>query len=256
LPDSQLVVQAQPALPTFFLAGLVVNLFYLVISNLFGYYMFKRSMFPPAESPGGYEEVDIHAGYGSVVFIDAEKDDLGDRVINVFSGYPRGFNGKITVCDQDMVNSLKKEFVFVPRQLKVPGHFRTGFLINCLGKMPGIPLEKIGGLKQDKKDLLKKRFSDLAPGERAILLLDLCQLKRAKIYILRNPGIPGKSLNGFVKKLRLLKESGALILCLAEIFMRPDKSYKYEFDQASKRYEDLDNYGKSINFLGNISGTD
>ena len=80
--------------------------------------------------------------------------------------------------------------------------------------------------------------------ERAIILLDLCLLHYAKIYVLKDfsSGIFRHSFIQVIDKLEPIKEKGVLILCLSDIFMKADKSYKYSYNRKQEKYIDIDNY--------------
>jgi hypothetical protein len=84
----------------------------------------------------------------------------------------------------------------------------------------------------------------LEPVQRAVILLDLCLLRYAKIYVLKDisSGIFRHSLIQVIDKLEPLKEKGVLVLCLSEIFMRSDKSYKYSYNRKQEKYIDIDQY--------------
>jgi MoaA/NifB/PqqE/SkfB family radical SAM enzyme len=120
-------------------------------------------------------------------------------------------------------------------------------LLDFMAKIPGIAKEKINQFKHANQDKLKCRFCELEAVERALLLLDLCLLREAKIYILKDfsSGIFQHSLNQVIDKLDPIKEKGVLILCLSDIFMRADKSYKYSYDRQTGEYIDIDNYVNS-----------
>jgi hypothetical protein len=247
LPADQLVVKAEPALPGFYLPGIIFNFFVMVLSLFIGYFMYKRQLYPKPEVPRGYEEVDIKANYGNIEFVSCEKQDLSDTVVNVFRGHPRDFNGKITIYNHDVVNEQRTGFDFVPNQANILGSIRVKQLLAFMTKIPGIAGEKIYQFKQANQERLKFRFCELEPVERAVILLDLCLLRESKIYLLKDfsAGIFQHSLNQVIDKLEPLKEKGVLILCLSDIFMRADKSYKYSYDRKQGKYVDIDIYVNS-----------
>jgi ABC-type transport system involved in multi-copper enzyme maturation permease subunit len=248
LPFEKLVVKAEPGLPAFFTAGILLNLFYLLIAIFWGSTGFKRLMFPKPEATGGYKEVKLDCQQGNIEVVTSDNQDLYAQVVNVLFGIPRDFNGKITVDGQSVVNSQIKPVVYVPGQDKIPGNFRVNDLFNLAAKLPGTTKQQLQQIKMHHHNILKKRFAHLDPGQRTVILLDLCGLKEAKIYLIRDfkPVMYGKSLIPALNKLRSIKESGALILCLSEIFMRPSKSYNYSYDSKEKKYIDLENDLESI----------
>jgi len=248
LPLERLVVKAEPGLPLFFFAGILLNLFYLVIAIFWGSAGFKRMMFPKPEAPGGYEEVKIACQYGNIEVVTGDKEDLYDQVVNVLFGIARDFNGKITVDGQNVVDTGRKQVVYVPGQARIPGNFRVVDVLNLAAKIPGPAKQKIQQLRQDHQDILKKRFAGLTPGQRTCILLELCGRKDTKIYLIRdfNPVMYGKSLMPALDKLRSVKDTGALILCLSEIFITPAKSYNYAYDSKEKKYIDLENEAKTF----------
>lgn len=246
LPADQLVVKAKPTLPRFYLPGIIFNFFLMLLSLYIGYFMYKRQLFPKPEVPEGYEEVNIKANYGNIEFVSCEKQDLSYTVVNVLRGQHRDFNGKITIDNHDVINEPEQRpaFDFIPNQANIPGNIRVEQLLAFISKKPGISSEKIKQFKQANQDKLKCRFCELESVERAVILLDLCLLTEATIYVLKDfsAGIFQHSLAQLIDKLEPLKEKDMLILCLADIFMRVDKSYKYSYDRKKERYVDIDNY--------------
>jgi hypothetical protein len=248
LPEPELVVRGEPSLPAYFAGGLLLILGYLAVIHGTGFSRAKRYMFPPAEAPGGYDEVNIAAAYGNILFIESEKQDLYHQVINVLHGRPRDFNGKITIGNRDMVIYKGIPSIFVPAHAKIAGNIKVGTFINALGKLAKIPGEKLESLQQVHKDILKKRLAELDPGVQSGLILDLCRLKEVKLYILKTPGLPGKSMIKYINELRHLKENGGLVICLAPLFMAPDIKFKYDFNNTTKKYEDMENFKKSLDY--------
>jgi hypothetical protein len=244
LPAEELVVKAQPGLPGFYLPGIIYNFFLMVLSLFIGYFIYKKHLISKPEVPGGYKEVNINANYGNIEFLSCEKPDLSYTVLNVIRGYHRGFNGKIFINNHDVVNQEGTVFVFILNHGEIPGNIRVKQLLHFMEKTVVIDKEKINTFKQTNQDKLKSRFCELEPVERAVILLDLCLLSDAKIYILKDfpAGIFQHSLNQVIDKLEPLKEKGILILCLSDIFMRADKSYKYSYDRKQEKYVDIDNY--------------
>jgi hypothetical protein len=144
---------------------------------------------------------------------------------------------------QNIINADGQAVVYVPGQDKIPGNFRVKDLFNLAAKTPAAAKQELQQFKQENQDMLKKRLSALTPGQRTCILVDLCRLKKVKIYVIRDfkKVLYGKSLRLALNKLRSLKESGALILCLSEIFITPDKSCHYSYDNKEKKYIDLEN---------------
>ncbi len=243
LPMDKLVVKAGPSLPRFFTAGILLNLFYLVIAVFWGCAGFKRFIFPQPQAPGGYEEVQIESQSGSIAAVTCDNPDLYDQVTNVHFGFSQDFNGKITLDGQNIADNQDKIVVYVPGQAKIPGNFQVIDLVHLAVKMTDTkkPIVDVPG--QEHKDILNQKLSALAPGQRTVVLLDICGLKNPGIYLIRDfkPTRYGKSLIKALEKLRSLKNKGALILCLSEIFITPRKSYNYSYDSKEKKYIDLEN---------------
>jgi hypothetical protein len=244
LPMDRLVVKACPSLPRFFTAGILLNLFYLVIAVFWGCAGFKRFIFPQPQAPGGYEEVKIESQSGSIVAVTSDNPDLYDQVTNVHFGFPQDFNGIITVDGQNIADNQDKIVVYVPGQSKIPGNFKIIDLVPLAVKITG----KDDMFNKDHKDILNKKFSELSPGYRTIVLLYVCEIKDPWIYLIRDfkSTMYGKSLRQALEKLRSIKNNGALILCLSEVCMTPTKSYNYSYDGKEKKYIDLENEGDPV----------
>jgi hypothetical protein len=242
LPLDQLVVRAEPGLPRYFGAGILLGLFYLATAIYLGYFVFKGFMFPKPVFHNAYDQVKLDCQQGSIQFVTSDNIDLYERLVNVFCNYPLGFNGSIMVDNQDMVNNRQEGVVYIPGAESIPGNFRVRDLVYFTAKMPGIPIPAVQELEKEYRAILKKYFHELSPGDRTCLLVDLCRLKEAKIYLIREfkPVNYGKSLVKALNKIKDLKKGSALILCLAEIFMTPDKAYYYCYDIKERRYIDLE----------------
>lgn len=247
LPAEQLAVKSETGLPRFYPAGIIFNFFLMVLSLFIGYFMFKKHLFSRPEFPGKYQEVNIKANYCNVVFVSCDKKDLSYTVVNVTRGYPQGFNGKIIIDGHDIVNDRMNNVDIIPNQSKIPGNIRVNHLLRFIAAAAKIEKEKIHAFKQRYQKKLKCRFSKLEPVERAVILLDLCLLRDAKIYILLDfrAGIFSHSFTQVTDKLEPLKEKGLLILCLSEIFMQADRSYKYTYNRKQEKYIDIDRYVNS-----------
>jgi hypothetical protein len=248
LPMDQLAVKAEPSLPRFFTAGILLNLFYLVIAVFWGCAGFKRFIFPQPQAPGGYEQVKIESQSNSIAAVTCDNPDLYDQVTNVHFGFPQDFNGEITLDGQNIADNPDRIVVYVPGQSKIPGNFQVNDLVHLSVKMTDTKKPIVDVLAREHKDILNLKLSALAPGQRTVVLLDLCGLKNPGIYLIRDfkPTMYGKSLIKALDKLRSIKNKGALILCLSEIFMTPTKSYNYSYDSKEKKYIDLENEGDPV----------
>ncbi len=247
LPADELVVQAEPSLPGFYLEGLIFIFLLMVLSLYTGFFLHKNYMFPKPGKSEVFQELDINVEKGKIVFVSCENQDLNDTVTNVLRGYPRGFNGKIIIDNLDVVANLSLDFDFIPNHRQVPGNIRVEQLLEFIRKTRKITNEKINRFKQDYQDRLTCRFSEMEPVEGALILLDLCRLRDGKIYVLKDfsAGIFRHNMNRLIERLEALKEKGVLILCLSDIFMRADKTYQYSYNRTLGKYVDIEKYNNS-----------
>jgi hypothetical protein len=204
-------------------------------------------MYPKPVKADVFQEVDINAEKGQIVFISCENQDLNDTVTNVTRGYPQGFNGKIIIDNLDVAAGLSLDIDFIPNYRQVPGNIRVGQLLEFIGKTSKISNEKINRFKQDYQDRLIFRFSEIEPVEGNLILLDLCRLRDGKIHVLKDfsAGIFRHNMNRVIERLEALKEKGVLILCLSDIFMRADKTYQYSYNRTLGKYVDIEKYTNS-----------
>jgi hypothetical protein len=247
LPAGELVVQAKPSLSAYFHEGLIFIFLLMVLSLYTGYFLHKSYMYPKPVKADVFQEVDINAEKGQIVFISCENQDLNDTVTNVTRGYPQGFNGKIIIDNLDVAADPSLDIDFIPNYRQVPGNIRVEQLLEFIGKTGKIANEKINRFKQDYQDRLTCRFSEIEPVEGNLILLDLCRLRDGKIYVLKDfsAGIFQHNIYLVIEKLEALKEKGVLILCLSDIFMRTDKTYQYSYNRTLGKYVDMEKYYES-----------
>jgi len=248
LPAKELVKEARPSLPAFFLPGLIINLVYIIAAIFFTYVRFKKFIFPVPEVTGGYSQIQINALPGTIEFVTSDNDDLYQQIIKVFNRKHPGFNGEILVNHQKPIDSKEIRCVLVPNQLQIPGNLKIASLVKSIGKMAGTEPEKIKKLCHDYQENLKKQFSRLDAGDRASFLLDLGGLKNPELYVLMDfkKGVQGKNLVKVINRLRSLKKNKATILCLSEVFMTPDITYNYSFNTQEKKYDVLEDFNDTI----------
>jgi hypothetical protein len=246
LPEDQLVVKAKPRLPRFYWPGLIVTLFYFFVAVFIGFFIFERHMYPKPETPRCYQEVVINAAIGKTLFVSCQHEDLSDQLVNVFSGFPYGFNGKILLDNID-IKDKQIPFEFIPNQAQVPGNIKVRQLLTFIQRNVKISKENVEQFKHENQSLLNKRFNDLEPWERAEMLVDLCSLKDTEIFILKDftNGIHHHNTMGIIRKLDKLKKKDVLLLCLSDDFMSSDKIYLYSFLRDQGKYIDIEKHVKN-----------
>jgi len=211
------IIRGKSRLPRYFAAGLALQLLYSVLLFLGSYFRFRRLLFPLPEKADAFDNLDIKLESHSKFSLRSGYRDFSLQFLGLFFGKSTGLKWNVSIDGNDIVNSSKKDFFYLPHPDKIPGNITVRhllFLFKRLLKLPGGEFDKI--IKGIEKGLLNKRFGKLETKDKAMLLLMVAQSSKRRVYLFNDfiVGIPGDSRSELAEKAEELKESGALLIDL------------------------------------------
>jgi hypothetical protein len=219
-------------LPVNFVAGLVVNLFYLIALFWGSHYCFKKSLYmlPKNESPGSYPR-NMKLKKGEFKVMVSEGDLFKNQLFNLFSGEPgefkkKGFSGEVLIDGIDIATEKNKDdFIYLCHPENIPGDIKVLDFLSFVRKLMRVKKNKNYGLK---KSIIKKKFSRLNNHEKGETLLAVMGMKNYHIYLVHDiaRGMPIEFTVQLKDKLAALKEKDALVLYLTRDELINVKSIK------------------------------
>ena len=137
------VFYAEPALPAYFVPGVIIFFGWIVAAYLLSLFGFKRMLRPTQKKKVDFEKVKLDIRAGNYISLQAGKPRyLADQIYAALTGKShKSFNGKITL-DGKKIESLQPVF-YLPEPDKLPKDLTIG------------QLEKLAGLPVTSKDLFK-----------------------------------------------------------------------------------------------------
>ncbi len=217
------IYYAGSRLPGFFIIGLVLNGFYIILLLFVSYSRFKNFLFYPAgkekETPR-LNELIIKLEKGKCTVCVTSSQQIRDLILGFLSGQGSGFTGTIEVDGTKIQGGEKrKEFVYLPHPDNIPGDIRAANFITLCRRLSGISGEEAREIekKLDMKKIAGKKFNDLEDITKGSLLFTAAQLKKGKIYLINEieKGMPQAYTNRLMKNLQKLKKEDVGILYLS-----------------------------------------
>ncbi|MCK4762287.1 MAG: ABC transporter permease subunit, partial [Candidatus Aminicenantes bacterium] len=137
------VFYAEPALPAYFVPGVIIFFGWIVAAYLLSLFGFKRMLRPTQKKKVDFEKIKLDIRAGNYISLQAGKPRyLADQIYAALTGKShKSFNGKITL-DGKKIESLQPVF-YLPEPDKLPKDLTIG------------QLEKLAGLPVTSKDLFK-----------------------------------------------------------------------------------------------------
>ncbi|MCK4762100.1 MAG: hypothetical protein KAW12_07865, partial [Candidatus Aminicenantes bacterium] len=137
------VFHAKPALPAYFVPGVIIFFGWIVAAYLLSLFGFKRMLRPTQKKKVDFEKVKLDIRAGNYISLQAGKPRyLADQIYAALTGKShKSFNGKITL-DGKKIESLQPVF-YLPEPDKLPADLKVR------------QLEKLAGLPVTSKDLFK-----------------------------------------------------------------------------------------------------
>jgi hypothetical protein len=241
LSGEEYIFYSKPSLPAYFGLGILLQLFYILLLFTFGFFRFKRIMFP-LEKKEVFSNIDLKLTKGKhyVYSYDANEPNFPDQVFNVLMGNASNYSGKISVDGENIVTGDKKNFVYLPVPAALPGKMRVKSIVNLLAGIYKIPKPEKEKVKGEFKEIIKEQFDKIKEIEKINLILRMAEYKKADIYLLQNFLVYAKydTVHGIIDK---IKKENTLIIEIDSIhvsFVKFDRYCIIQLDRNSK-YEEV-----------------
>lgn len=223
-------------LPVYFVTGISVNLFYLIVLFWVSHYRFKKSLYmlPSNEWPGSYHR-NMKLQKGEFKVLVSEGDLFKNQLFNLFSGEPgefkkKGFSGEVLINGIDITaEKSRDEFLYLCHPENIPGDIKVSdFLLFIRRLMKVKNNNKNYDLKI--KPIARKKFSRLKNHEKGEAMLAVMGMKTQHIYLVHDiaRGMPIEFTVQLKEKLAALKEEDSLVLYLTRDELINVKSIKKE----------------------------
>ncbi|MFC2155491.1 ABC transporter permease subunit [Acidobacteriota bacterium] len=217
------VFYAKSRRPAYFLVGLLLTIFYIILLYIVSYSRFKKFLFVVPDKTGpDPNKLNLNINSGESVVLLTTADTIIDQLYNVYSGIARGFKGIVTLNKKNIVpekNKKKEDFIYLCQPDKIPGNINAGDFINFFKKSLHIRGEEIQKFIEalNIKKLTKKRMNELEDKEKGSFLFALAQLKKCGIYIIHDfaKGISIDFIVDLKEQVKGLKAGGTSILYLS-----------------------------------------
>lgn len=216
------VFPGRSRLPVYFIAGILVNLFYVVGLFVVSYSRFKKSLFmlPENETPGAYPR-NLKLKKGQFKVLVSEGDLFKNQLFNLLSGETgefkkKGFAGEVLLDGVDITSEKSKaRFLYLCHPENIPGDIRVPDFLSFIRRLMEVKKNtKNNDLKM--KTVGRKKFSRLKTHEKGELMLAVLGMKTQHIYLVHDiaRGMPIEFTVQLKEKLAALKEEGSLVLYL------------------------------------------
>jgi hypothetical protein len=206
---------AQSHLPFRFWFGIMFSLIvYAGAGGIGAYFCFKRSLRPTPEK-NSTEKVDINLKRGEDYHIDTADYAAVDHFYNVFTGKIKGFKGKITIDNKNIVTGEKKDVIYICSPEDIPPEVKVIDLLRLFKGLLKLSKQQVNELKSGVcKDVLDKLFSELSPDLQLKLLFQIGCLKGGTIYMLHDliNKCSSECIKEFAEDIKTLKAANAIIL--------------------------------------------
>jgi ABC-2 family transporter protein len=213
------IFKGKSRLPKNFLIGLLLNLFYCVVLLFVSYSLYKRSMLPKANDNSAFNELELNMESSEIYDINHYSPELVEQFYNAFVGTKcsKSVEWKFSIDKKNVVDGVRKSFLYIPNVDKIPGEIKVGSLVNYFKDMSMSDenyLEIIGAFKEK----LSFRFDQLDKKEQAGVLLSLAELRKGdvKIIIFNNylKDVPPNMRGDVASRVVKLSKDGILVLIL------------------------------------------
>lgn len=217
------IFYAKSLLPRYFLMGLLLTIFYVIVLSVIAYSRFKKFLFVLPDKAGpDPNKLDLSINSGEAVVLLTTAGTIIDQLYNVFSGIKRGFKGRVMFNRKNVVpdeSKEKQDFVYLCQPDKIPGDINVGDFISFFKKTLHIRgediqefLEKLNFAQHQRKDI-----NELKDNEKARFVFALAQLKKSEIYMIHDfaKGMSIDFIFDFKEHIKRLKDEGTSILYLS-----------------------------------------
>ena len=206
---------AQSHLPYRFWFGILFNLIiYIGIGGIAAYFCFKRSLLPTPEK-NSTENAKINLKSGEDHHIDTADYAAVDHLYNVLTGKTKGFEGKITIDEKNIVTGEKQDVIYICSPADIPPEVKVNDLLLLFKGLLKLSKKQVNELKSGIcKDILDKRFTELSPDVQSKLLFKIGRLKGGRVYMLHNliSKCSPEFIKEFAQEIKALKAENAIII--------------------------------------------
>ncbi len=200
IKGNQNIFYAKSSLPSNFTAGLLLNLFYIILLSGLSYYRFKKSLYRPAmyEKPVPKEDrIILFSRRYNAVEMDGHQ--LRNLLFNLFSGITpitqkNSHVPEVYVDDENLVESpgqKKLDFIYIGDENCLPQDVKAGDLFNFFAGITGCTPQKKSEISTTLNidNFEKITVSDLKKSEKALLLMSIARMKKTGVYLFYNTAI-------------------------------------------------------------------
>lgn len=225
LKGDENIFKSKPALPDYYLQGILFNLFWIIGLALFSNYRFKKYLFElPDKKKNELEPKDTHIKSGEVIGWNLSGNLPPKLYYNLLSNQTheinkKGYTFKFTYNGQ-LAGTTKhrNDFIYLTQLAEFPKHIMTGDYINKIMNRMNIEKTKRKEIMASfGLDTLKnKTLGQLDLIESGNILLAILEMKTYPIYLINDIG-KGMSLDFCIalkNKIEALWDAGSTILFL------------------------------------------
>jgi len=220
LAGDEYIFKSKSSLPRYFTAGLLLNLFYLLILLFIAYARLKRVIFPKIADREKFKFLEIKLFKGKYCVFFNRYEDFKNYWFKILTGKAAGLTGEISLDGQAILSggkSEKQEFIYIPSPKFIPGEIQVKSILGLVNSKLKLQKANMDKIEAGFGDAVKRRFSELGKSEKLDMLLKLSGLTGIKIYltsdILDVYDIPLKKIDQIVED---CKKDGILLLELRE----------------------------------------
>jgi len=218
LKGEEYVFYAKSSLPAYFIQGIALNVFYILIFLAFSYYRFKKSLFFSPVKSGTFDQVNLDFKPGNHYHLGIDQKDFSYRLYGVLSG--KEGPGHITIDKEKITGKCK--LVYLPGLSHIPGDIRVKALISlaCASFNLSEDQEKELLDKLSAQDIGGRYFKDLSLSKQAVFLLMLTGYRKPDVYFFDEFffKLPHETIIEILDNvLDKFKQSGSLIIEVNEL---------------------------------------
>jgi len=218
LKGEEYVFYAKSSLPAYFIQGIALNVFYILIFLAFSYYRFKKSLFFAQVKSGTFDQVNLDFKPGNHYHLGIDQKDFSYRLYGVLSG--KEGPGHITIDKEKITGKCK--LVYLPGLSHIPGDIRVKALISlaCASFNLSEDQEKELLDKLSAQDIGGRYFKDLSLSKQAVFLLMLTGYRKPDVYFFDEFffKLPHETIIEILDNvLDKFKQSGSLIIEINEL---------------------------------------
>ena len=187
LSEDEYIFHAKPSLPHYFIPGVLLTLFYIIVLFIVSYSGFKNYVFGISKKDiSKSKDLFMSLEKGKATVYLTSSSIIKDMVYSYFSGCKKGFPGKVVFTGAGIdENNLQADTYYIPHPDNLPANIKVKGLFNFLIRSLNIPdEERIKAYEElNIKESGKKYFADLSYIDKIKILIFPAEVKKAKILL-------------------------------------------------------------------------